>query len=167
MKNEALRSNKMTLIHCSPGKIEKIKKDYGSGIFEDVLFFATTAYSLGPSDYEYHVEVEESEIIRARELEEYYESKEFKDEQRGLCRVYDFLNEDDAYDLISAYKTAYDFEADSEELANLSWTIQKIQAQLARAFGFRFCESRDGQGIVYAGAMFGRENELVLFEEEE
>lgn len=157
----------MTLIHCSPVKIEKIEKDTGWGYFEDVLFFATTAYSLGPANYEYHVEVEESEIIRARELEEYYESDEFKAAQEELVRRYDFLDDDDAYDLISAHKEAYDFDADCEELGNLSWTVQKIQAQLARAFGFRFCESSDEQGTVYAGSMFGREAELVLFEDDE
>ena len=159
----------MTLIHCSPVKIEKIEKDTGWGYFEDVLFFATTAYSISQAskEYEYHVECEENEIIRARELEEYYESDEFKAAQKDLVRRYDFIDDDDAYDLISAYKIAYDFDADCEELASLSWTIQKIQAQLARAFGFRFCESRDEQGTVYAGAMFGRENELVLFEDDE
>ena len=116
---------------------------------------------------EYHVEVEEDEIIRARDLEDYYETDEFKTAQKELVRRYDFIDEDDAYDLISDYKDAYDFEADYEELANLSWEVQKIQAQLARSFGFRFCESRDEQGTVYAGAMFGRESELVLFEDEE
>ena len=156
----------MTLIHCSPAKIEKIEKDTGWGYFEDVLFFATTAYSISQAskEYEYHVECEENEIIRARELEEYYESDEFKAAQEELVCRYDFLDDDDAYDLISAYKIAYDFDADSEELAALSWTIQKIQAHLARAFGFRFCQSHDEQGTVYAGAMFGRESELVLVE---
>lgn len=157
----------MTLIHTSPVKIKKIEKDYGNGIFEDVLFFSTDSYSMSKSACEYHVECEENEIIRARELEEYYESDEFKAAQKELIRRYAFLDDEDSYDLICDYKEAYDFDADCEELADLSWTIQKIQAQLARGFGFRFCESRDEQGTVYAGAMFGREAELVLFEDDE
>ena len=159
----------MTLIHNSPSKIDKIEKDTGWGYFEDVLFFSTTSYSISQAskEYEYHVECSENEIIRARELEGYYESSEFKAAQKKLVGRYDFIDDDDAYDLISAYKIAYDFDADCEELAALSWTIQKIQAQLARAFGFRFCESRDEQGTVYAGSMFGRESELVLFEDDE
>lgn len=153
----------MTLIHTSPVKIEKIEKDYG--IFEDVLFFSTDAYSMSESAAEYHVEVEEDEIIRARDLEDYYESDSFVSAQKKLVRRYDFITEDDAYDLICDYSDSYEFEADCEELASMSWEIQKIQAQLARIFGYRFCESRDEQGTVYAGAMYGREKELVLFEE--
>lgn len=156
----------MTLIHTSPAKIEKIEKTYGNGIFEDVLFFSTTPYSISQAskEYEYHVECEENEIIRARELGEYYESDEFKAAQKYLVRRYDFLDDNDAYDLICAYTNSYDYNGDGEECGNLGWTVQRVQAQLARSFGFRFCQSRDEQGTVYAGAMFGRENELELFE---
>jgi hypothetical protein len=159
----------MTLIHTSPVKIEKIKKEYGSGVFEDVLFFSTDVYCMTSSNtvYEYHVEVEENEIIRARELEDYYDTDTFKEAQINLADSFDsIIDFDDAYDLIANYKEAYDYEStDYEELAKLSWTVQKVQAQLASKFGFRFVESRDEQGTVYAGAMTGRESELVLFEE--
>jgi hypothetical protein len=158
----------MTIVHTSPVKIEKIEKEYGTGIFEDVLFFASDAYSMSESNFVYHVEVAENEIIRARELEEYYESDAFKAAQKELVRRYEaIIDEDKAYDLICDYCEASELESDDyEELANLGWEVQKHQGQLARAFGFRFCESRDEQGTVYIGSMYNRESELVLAKDE-
>lgn len=157
------RENAMTLIHNSPNKIDKIEKNYG--VFEDVFFFSTTSYSISQAsqEYEYHVECEAHEIIRARELEEYYETESFISAQKALVRRYEFITEEDAYDLICAYTNSYDYAG--EECGSLGWAVQRVQAQLARDYGFRFCESRDEQGTVYAGAMFGRESELVLFED--
>ena len=170
----------MTLIHTSPAKIEKIEKDYGTGIFEDVLFFSRNGYVHTGAEtvFEYHVEVEEDEIISAYNLDNYEDEKEYKDAIKELSESYSFVDEENAGQLICDEVKAQDLLDEEaafcinqsgrnvgEELGNLDWTVQKIQAQLALAFGYRFAESRDENGHVWMGAMYGRETELVLFEE--
>lgn len=170
----------MTLIHTSPIKIEKIKKDYGSGIFEDVFFFSNNGYVHTGADtvFEYHVEVKEDEIIKVYNLDNYEDEKEYRDAVKELLESYSFVDEETASKLICDEVKAQDLldeeaafcieqtgRSVGEELGNLDWTVQKIQAKLAFAFGYRFAESRDENGPVWMGAMYGRETELVLFEE--
>ena len=151
----------MTLIHMSGEKIEGIKKDWP--VFADVLFFSTDGYCPGRSDYEYHVEVDESEIIANWKLDDYYDTEEFQNAISDITDIYDFVSADDAYELICGRMEQDEVDHDDyEDIASLGWEIQVIQAKLARAFGFRFVESTDEHGAVYAASMFGRESELVL-----
>lgn len=150
------------LIHTSGTEIKKIEKDYG--IFEDVLFFSNNGYVHTSSDtvYTYIIKAAEDDIIEARQLDEFYATESFVTAQKELMETW-CVDAETAYDLIADYVDACDI---SNEInyndSCLSWDVQKLQAKVAMANGFKFVQSKDENGTVYASAMFGRESEMQL-----
>ena len=159
----------MKIFHTSPEKIEKV---YESDFFGDCLFFALKPYFMNTPKYIYSIELDESKIVRVRDL---YDEKIISEIQQSTKELLDIeIDEDDAERLLDGRLDAYDLFTDYENFESgyelgkaageLGWIIQGLQGKCGKKMGFEAVEAQDEQGTVYIVPMMGRENDLVLEE---
>ena len=148
-RQQTKKGGAMKLYHTSPYEIKKINE---SGVFGDCLFFATERYVMTEAKtiFTYSIEINDDETIHVSDL---FDEEEIK-------RIADVLDikESDAERVLDGRSTAFDHKGDGED----DWWVQGIQGQVARKMGYKACESRDEQGVVYIISMKDRENELKL-----
>jgi len=137
----------MLLTHTSPVEITKIEKH---GLFADCLFFSVDEYAMGQVEAVYNLEVAESAIIEASQLD----SAEIV---ADITMALD-CTEDEAFEMMTGSIEAQDITGDCED----GWYIQAKQGEAAKLMGYEACESQDEQGAVYIVPMFGREKDLIL-----
>ncbi len=147
------------LLHTSPVLIDKIEKETGFGQFGDVLFFSEEEYVMTASEtvHVYSLELKENQIIEACDLED----------SEAVADIARFSGCDDelAEELLTSYTEAYNEFSDSkdgEEISDISWYIQRVQAEAAKRMGYLAVKGEDEQGTVYAICMFEKENLLKL-----
>ena len=152
----------MKVLHTSPSKIETINSNQGP--FGGALFFSSEEYWMGDVKFIYSVELEEDQIIEVFNLECEETTLEIQELIERCLEVE--IDEYQASDLLTANETVWDmFEGeDAEWLADLDWTIQGLQAKVAKQAGFLAVESMDEQGTVYIINMIGKESLLTLEE---
>jgi hypothetical protein len=150
----------MKLIHTSPVEITEI---HSFGRFGEFLFFADGEYVMTSAAHiTYTLEINDSDIIIADQM--FYH--EDADKLAGLVDKVMMMvgcGEDTAEDLIAQRTDVHsiDTEIDPEDLADISWDIQRITGESAVLLGFRGVEMEDEQGRAYLIRMSGREVELV------
>ena len=168
----------VTLYHTSYQHITKIEKSNINHRFGDVLFFAYQPYTpnIG-TQHLYEVEVDESGLVTVYNLSaDPIAIKEIKYEMEfGFDTP---IADDQAFDVLtSKYDDTwiemiadvhYDgdtdvawYKIDAEKRADLSWTLQRIQAQTAKRDGFLGAISEDEQGEVVMIPMFEKEHLLT------
>lgn len=151
----------MQLIHTSPAEITEINS---FGRFGEFLFFADSEYVMTAGEHvTYAIEVDEGAIIEAGQLF-YHDGAE---KLSGLVeQVMQMVGcgEDTAEELIVQNEDVHNLATDiePEDLADISWDIQRIAGEAAVLLGFRGVEMEDEQGRVYLIHMAGREAELEV-----
>jgi hypothetical protein len=150
----------MKLIHTSPVEITEINS---FGRFGEFLFFADGEYVMtSGANITYTLEINDSDIIIADQM--FYH--EDADKLAGLVENVMMMvscDEDTAEDLIAQRTDVHSIDTDiePEDLADISWDIQRITGEAAVLLGFRGVEMEDEQGRAYLIDMSGREVELV------
>ena len=151
----------MKLLHTSPVEITEINS---FGRFGEFLFFADGEYVMTSGAHiTYTLEINDSDIIIAENM--FYH--EDADKLAGLVDKVMMMvgcGEDTAEDLIAQRTDVHsiDTDIDPEDLADISWEIQRLSAEAAVALGFRGVEMEDEQGRSYLINMAGREAEMDL-----
>lgn len=125
-----------TLIHTSPTTIESINM-FGGCAGNGTMFFSTNAYSMGNVGATYELDLTDEMIISASNLD----CSTTTDEISELFEC----DEDDAYELLTANASEWDFECDADK----SWQLQGLRAQAAKNMGYVACEDEDENGTVY------------------
>lgn len=152
----------MELIHTSPAPISTINSN---GRFGDFLFFAAAEYVMtaAKGHVTYSLEQDEDRIIDAEQMF-YHENAAalapLVERVMGMVGC----DEDTAEELI-AQRTdvhAIDANIEAEDLAEVSWDIQRITGEAAVALGFQGVSMNDEQGRAMLIKMTGREGELAL-----
>lgn len=155
-------------IHCSPGKITKITKNIN--ITNDTLFFSEREYGmcLGKGDYVYHLYVDkEKDIISVEELhDKEIINKIYEDYLKYNIETGDLnLNKDEALQLAedlldTSENPFYKFDEvlPGEEIAEMQWGLQALQAECARKMGYIGALGEDEQGRVLMVSMYEREH---------
>lgn len=141
-----------TYFHTSPVEIKKINS---LGLFGENLFFSEDVYTMTASDtvYVYSIEIDEDDIIAARELHD-------KDIIIEIAELFE-CEEEEAEFLLDGRANEWSMEnCDAEK----SWTLQKLRGDCAKKMGCKACEDEDEQGTVLIVPMLGRETELTLVE---
>jgi hypothetical protein len=151
----------MKLIHTSPAAIAEINS---FGRFGEFLFFADGEYVMTAGDHiTYAIDVEDCDIIDAEQLFFHKDAEKLA----GLVeKVMEMVgcDEDTAEELIAQREDVHgiDCDIDPEDLADISWDIQRISGEAAVLLGFRGVEMEDEQGRAYLIHMAGREAELEV-----
>lgn len=147
----------LTLYHTSPEPITSIDR---SGLFGDCLCFASRPYVMTAAAQPrvYRIELPESEVVEAST----FFHRDDCDRLAGIvARVAEMVgcDEDAAEDLLSGRQALLDVanEFDPEQ----DFEIQRLQAEAARALGYRAVQTVDEQGAMWLVSMFGREADLV------
>lgn len=183
--------DKVTVYHTSPGEISKIEPEYGTGLFGDNLFFADDPYQLGDWTDEtrvYRMELDENDILEAdrvafMDIDDWGGEKNYKAYRNSVEKMKDiiessvdedslanYLSDNDidilefSEDVLSEKTSVFDladYGADSEILADVSWTQQRTLGDLGRDTGYKAVSATDEQGRVIIAPMMGRESELV------
>lgn len=152
----------MKLIHTSPSEIKTID-DFGR--FGGFLFFSGSEYAMtAGSFFTYAIDLCEEDLIDAEQLF-YHEDAAKLEGFVGEVMSMAGCDENTAEELISQRVDVsnIDTDIDPEDLADISWDIQRITGEAAVALGFRGVAMDDEQGRAFLVAMNGRESEL--FEE--
>lgn len=151
----------MNLIHTSPVEINKINE---FGTFGTFLCFSDSEYVMTAAGEHiaYSIEIDEADIIDAESLF-YHEDANKLDAIVELVMAAVGCDEDTAEELISQREDVHSIECDiePEDLADVSFEIQRRSAEAARALGFRGVAMDDEQGRMYLIDMEGKEIELV------
>lgn len=151
----------MKLIHTSPVAITEINS---FGRFGEFLFFAGDEYVMTAGDYiTYAIDVEECDIIDAERLFFHEDAEKLG----GLVeKVMEMVgcDEDTAEELIAQREDVHriDTDIEPEDLADISWDIQRITGEAAVLLGFRGVGMEDEQGRAYLIYMAGREEDLEV-----
>lgn len=136
----------MKIYHTSPAPITQIKK---TGTFGECLCFSSSVYSMSVGAVVvYSLEIEESEVIDAADLE-------LSDAPDTIAHVASVL-ECDEYEALD-YLTGSEVHADPE----LDWFVQGQMGAAAKEAGYKAARSQDEQGAVYIVPMFGCEADLA------
>lgn len=139
----------MQLIHTSPNPINEI---HSNGRFGEFLFFSVNEEYVmtAGSHVTYHTDVSEDEIIRAERLF-YHESAESLSPLVEQVMRMAGCDEDTAEELISQEIDIHSIDTDfePEDLAEISWDIQRIAGHAAVLLGFRAVSMNDEQGRSY------------------
>lgn len=134
-----------TLTHTSPVIIESINM-FGGCASNGTMFFSIDGYAMGYVAATYELELDDAQIIHTSDLE-------CADTMNEIAELFE-CDEDDAYELMTAGVSEWDFECDAEK----SWKLQGLRAQAAKNMGFVACEDEDENGTVY---MIVMNNELL------
>lgn len=149
----------MQLFHTSPNEITEIN---AFGRFGEFLFFSRCEYVMTAGEHvTYTIDLDEDDIIDAEQLF-YHEDAEKL--QPLVERVMNMVgcDEDTAEELIAQREDVHSIDCDiePEDLAEVSWDIQRITGEAAVILGFRGAEMEDEQGRAFLISMAGRETEL-------
>ena len=151
----------MILYHTSAAEITEIN---AFGRFGEFLFFSAEEYVMTAvvNPVTYSIEVKEEDIIDA--------SRIFYHEDAGKLvglveKVMEMVGCDEgtAEELIAQREDVHSIDCNiqPEDLADVSWDIQRITGEAALLLGFRGVEMQDEQGAAYLIHMAGREADLV------
>lgn len=148
----------MELFHTSPTEITEIN---AAGRFGEFLCFADEPYKMSASDvFTYRIEVSDDEVISARSLFWHEDAEKLAPFVEQVMQMAE-CDEDMAEALIAQRADVHELDhIDPENMADMSWDIQKVTAKAAKALGFRGVAMNDEQGVCYMIDMLGRENEL-------
>ena len=151
----------MKLIHTSPAVITEINS---FGRFGEFLFFAQTEYVMTAGDYiTYAINLDEDDIIDAEQLFFHKEAEKLAPLVGQIMQMVG-CDEDTAEELIAQRESVFfiDTDIEPEDLADISWDIQRITGEAAVLLGFRGVEMEDEQGRAYLINMAGREADLEV-----
>lgn len=151
----------MKLFHTSPAAIAEINS---SGRFGGFLFFALEPYVMTAGNHiTYVIEVGDSDIIDAEALFFHEQAEKLADLVAKVVQMVG-CDEDAAEELIAQRKDVHSIDAGigPEDLADISWDLQRIAGEAAVRLGFRGVAMNDEQGRSYLLDMAGRETELTL-----
>jgi len=149
----------MKLFHTSPAEITEIHSD---GSFGEFLFFSADEYVMTTGDYvTYAIDIDEGDLIDAEQLF-YHEGAEKLAPLVEQVVSMVGCDEDTAEELIAQTADVHgiDCDIDPEDLAEVSWEIQRITGEAAVMLGFRGVAMNDEQGRAYLIHMAGRADEL-------
>lgn len=149
----------MKLFHTSPAEINEINDN---GRFGSFLFFSDIEYVMTAGQHiTYTINISDDSLIDAEELF-YHDDAEKLNGLVERVMAMTGCDEDTAEELISQREDIHsiDSEVDPEDLADISWDIQKIAAEAAAILGYRGVEMDDEQGRCYLVDMSGRAGEL-------
>jgi len=156
----------MDIYHTSPAPITEINEN---GLFGPFLAFASSPYSPGAMNHVYRLELAESDIIDGQVM--------LHRDEDGVVEAYvDAAQElldcdrDLAEDLLTERASIFDVNRDRigpGDLGEMSWGLQRLAAEAARALGYRGVELRDEQGPVWFVYMQGHEHELIEITDEQ
>jgi len=149
----------MKLIHTSPAAITEINS---FGRFGEFLFFADDEYVMTAGDHiAYSIELDAGKIIEAGQLF-YHEEADLLDALLKKVMEMTGCDEDTGQELIAQNEDVHSIDCDiaSEDLAEVSWDIQRITGEAAIILGFRGVAMQDEQGVAYLVHMKGREADL-------
>ncbi|WP_299314222.1 hypothetical protein [uncultured Halomonas sp.] len=151
----------MKLIHTSPAPITEIN---GFGRFGEFLFFAGGEYVMTAGDHiAYAIEIDDSDIIVAEQLFFHEDAEKLSGLVEKVMQMVG-CDEDAAEELIAQREDVHNIDTDiePEDLADISWDIQRITGEAAVLLGFRGVEMEDEQGRAYLIHMAGREADLEV-----
>jgi len=149
----------MKLFHTSPAEITEI---HGDGRFGEFLFFSADEYVMTAGDHvTYAIEVGEDDLIDAEQLFYHEDAERLAPLVEKVMEMVG-CDEDTAEELIAQTEDVHSIDCDiePEDLAEVSWEIQRITGEAAVMLGFRGAAMSDEQGRAYLIHMAGRENEL-------
>lgn len=154
----------MNLLHTSPIAITEIN---ASGRFGEFLFFsADEAYVMTAGAFvTYSLYLDASQVIEAEQLF-YHDHADRLDVL--VQRVAEMVGCDAkmAEELIAQREDVHNIDSDieAEDLAEVSWDIQRITGEAAVLLGFAGVSMDDEQGRAYLVHMKDRQSELVEVE---
>lgn len=152
----------MNLVHTSSQEIKSINE---FGTFGTFLCFSASEYVMTASanHVAYSISIDESDIIDAENLF-YHEDAEKLDAIVELVMASVGCDEDTAENLISQCADVHSIDCDiePEDLADVSFEIQRRSAEAARALGFRGVAMNDEQGRMWLVDMNEKESELKV-----
>ncbi|SMF80656.1 hypothetical protein [Pseudobacteriovorax antillogorgiicola] len=143
----------MEVLHTSPQVIEEF---HSKGLFGEFLCFSQDEYLMGDVKAVYSVELDDSDVIRARSLFYVDEADKLDAIVKKVidaCPIE--IDEEEAQDLLDESSSYYDLisekseSQDYESTAEFSWWLQLMTAQCAKALGYKACLMEDEQGAVY------------------
>ncbi|UTD54940.1 AcrIF11 family anti-CRISPR ADP-ribosyltransferase [Halomonas sp. MS1] len=150
----------MTFLHTSPSTIIEIN---AFGRFGEFLFFTADApYVMTAGNYvTYSLELDENQIIDAESLFYHQDAEKLS----GLVHKVVALvgcDEDMAEELIAQRADIHSIDCDiePEDLAEVSWDIQRIAGEAALLLGFAGVAMDDEQGRAYLINMADRVSQL-------